>query len=76
MRLLTPGQSVTIKEAEPGEDSTAIRATIISATIERDLSVRYSCRWWNERAMHEVYLTRADIEPVDREHSEIEFTEK
>lgn len=73
MKILTPGQYVTIKEGEPGEDSTRIVAKIDRAHIESDGAVRYTVQWWNGRSLNEAYLTRSDIEPVEAEHTDIEM---
>ena len=57
MRILSPGQTVTLSEGDALEGVKPIEGRITSVTLFDDLSAQYSVRWW------------ADGEPVTADFS-------
>lgn len=65
MKILKPGQQVTLHEGTKGEASTAVIGTVRQVCIHVDLSIQYQIGWWNDRTHQTVWLCAEELHEAD-----------
>lgn len=61
MRILKPGQEVTLNE-NPDDPTQTVKGRIRCATIYDDMSVQYICRWWADGEPCEDTFSLSELE--------------
>jgi hypothetical protein len=67
VRILKPGQTVTLHEHE----GQPIEGRIVQVTLYDDLSTRYEVRWWSEGAPVSEYFSRGELHTDSPEHLDV-----
>ena len=65
MRVLRPGQQITLHAGDNPSQSSPVRGKITSVEVFADGSVLYNCRWWLDGACYSAAFGSNDIEEAE-----------